>query len=78
MNTKPMAEVKPNAYASDLFFNLDHSECETPKGKDNSFGGYDETKLLAQAEWFVSTLFSAGVPFVCSAEATVVDFKARL
>jgi hypothetical protein len=75
-----------NAYISDLFFNLDHSGDEAPRGSlagnKDTFQGYDDAKLLAQATWLLNCLDG----LMCcgchnalpSAPELVADFKRRL
>lgn len=65
------------ANASDLFFNLDHSHTETPKGKNGEFTGYDEEKCKEHATWFCDTLYRAGAPKY-DPEDVIADFMRRI
>lgn len=64
-----------NADISDLFFNSDHSNCETHAGRQ--FIGYDPEKLADEAGQFIKALLRIGVQYVPTVEDLCNDFRGR-
>lgn len=65
-----------NAYVSDLFFNLDHSEA-VKRTKKNVFDGYDEDMMTQQAVWFCDAIAKIGGEQY-TPDQIIADFQNRL
>lgn len=63
---------------SDLFFNRDFRGCEAEKGKDRTFGGYDEAKLTEEAGFLIDSLARLGLDDLPTPAELVADFHNRV
>lgn len=68
--------MKVDTNISDLFFNTDHDNAVLTEGK--TFAGYDDAKLLDNAEMTLGCLKRLGVQDLPAARELVQDFHGRV